>query len=130
MTIRKKSVDPSAQIYGTTLTWTSATAEFIQGDTLDIASSMRGPARNLKVDVAAGASCTIRINSLNRRAPLMDDAKRLCLPIRNLGDEVTWTDTNAISYVLAAGESLELTDIPISSVEFVALSGTVVVTVR
>lgn len=128
MTTRIKHVDPSANTFGASVTWSSGTAEFANTDVLDIGTSLRGAASHTTIDVAAGASCTVKINSLNKRHPLMDDARVLSLPIRNLADEQVWLDPNALTYTLAAGETLEITDIAVTSLEFTALTGTVVVT--
>ena len=128
MAVKVKHSDPSAQSGGRSVTWDSSAGDFVNTDVLDIFSSLARPA-TVTIDVASGASCTVRINSLNRRYPLHPDGKLLNLPIKDLSQETVWLNESAPEFSFTSGEIHTFSD-PVNSVEFTAISGDIVVIAR
>ena len=133
MAIITKKIDMGTHPYGWSASWDSSAADFAEGDTLDIKTSFNRPSMNVTVDVAAGASCTIRVNSMNRRYPRYDRSKYLPQPINipDLANEEIWWSSDAPQYIIGPGETLELgSDYPVATIEIVAISGDVVIEAR
>lgn len=130
MAIKVKGVDRSASLYSRVAKWSSTAGDFASGDTLDIGTSLSGPAGNTQVIVAGGGDCVIRINSLNRRYPLDEDAKRYGYWALDLSNEEIWFNADALEYSLTAGQTLEIDDMPVSSIEFTDLTNGVEVIAR
>lgn len=128
MAVKTKASDPSAQTTGRSVSWDSSAADYVNEDVLDVWSSLQKSA-TVTIACSAASSCTVRINSLNRRYPIHPDGKFLNLPIRDLTQEAIWMNTSAPSFSFTAGETHTF-DFPVNSVEFTALAGTVVVTAR
>jgi hypothetical protein len=128
MAVKVKHSDPSAQQDGRSITWDSSAGDFVNGDVLDIYSSLSRPAQ-VTIEVAAAGSCTVRINSLNRRYPIHPDGKLLKLPFKDLTVETVWLNATAPEFSFNSGETHTF-DVSVNSVEFTALSGNAVVIAR
>ncbi len=129
MTIVKKGVDRSARVYGRNVLFTSGT-DFVATDVVDIESSLGGAGVTVVVETAAASTCTFKLNSLNRRYPLLPAALLLGFPAPDLQTEKTWLNPDAAEYTMIAGQVLEITDIPVANLEFTALTGTITVSAR
>ena len=127
MAIITKGSDPSARVYGRSVTFTSG-VDFNVNDVIDIENSVGHGTARVSVEAGAGGSCTFRINSLNRRYPPLEMAKRLGFYAPDLQNEGTWLNSSAPEVSLTAGEFLEL-DIPVANVEFTAVVDTITVKV-
>jgi len=130
MTVRVRKADMAVNAYDLSVTWDSSAADFVNEDVLDIQASLMKPAGNTTVVVSGSSSCTVRINSMSKRYPLLATAKSLGYPAPDLQTEKVYLNPNALEYSVAAGQTLEIDDMPVSNIEFTALAGTVVVTAR
>lgn len=128
MTVVSKPVDSSARVFGRSAVFVSG-VDFNNNDILDLESSFGGAPAQVTVATGAGASCTFRINSLNRRYPPLAAALRLGFYAPDLQEEEEWTSADAPSYTLAADSELDL-DLPIANIEFTAITNTITVTAR
>lgn len=130
MTVKVKRIDMSSLPFSRTVQWNSGLGEFTAGDVINIGDSILKGSTNCTVAVAALSSCTVYINAWYKRYPpykeLLSDG--INAPDLQQGKEVINLET--VSYTLAAGQTLEVDDMPVTSLYFSALVGTVVVTAR
>lgn len=129
MSVIVKRIDPAAQVYGREVSFVSA-VDFVQDDVIDINASFGGAAVNITVETAAASTCTFRVNSMNKRYPLLSTAKSLGYPAPDLQNETIWMNANAPTYSLTAGQVITLDDFPVSNLEFTAVVGTITVKAR
>lgn len=130
MAVKTKGVDKSARLYGRGVKFDSSASDFTTGDVVDINGSIGGPGNDVVVETASASSCTFKINSMNKRYPLYEPAKRLGFPAPDLQNETVWLNPESPSYSLTAGQVMTINDFPVSNLEFTAITGTVTVTVR
>jgi len=127
MAVKIRYTDPSVDAGERVTSWDSGASDFAQDDVLDIGVSLQGSASRVRIEVAAASTCTFKINTLQRRYPLLTNAKNLCIPAPDLQNEAIWYKSNAEEVNLIAGQEWESSEI-ITSLQFDELTGTVVVT--
>jgi hypothetical protein len=129
MSVITKGIDKSARVGGRSASFVSG-VDFNVNDIIDVEYSLGGGSSGrVTVEAGAGASCTFRINSLNRRYPLLSTAKSLNYPAPDLQNEATWINSDAPTYSLTAGQIKEFDNIAIANLEFTAVVDTVTVTI-
>jgi len=127
MTVIKKGTDKFFTTRG--LSFNSSLSEFATNDVLDLASSLGGPAAFVQVEVLAASSCSFKINSMSRRFPLNEDAKRYGIVAYDFANEAICLNPDIPAQDMTAGEIINITDRAISNIEFTAVVGTVIVRV-
>jgi hypothetical protein len=114
------AVDPSSDPLGRQCTWNSD--DFDADDVLDVEASMRRCGSRLDIEAAADANTTVLLNAVRKVYGVDSDVRRYGIAVPDWSTEGTVTNSRAIEVVVASGETVTVTDVPIRTITISAVT--------